>query len=45
MVMSHAFTAAISARDADALIDTLAPDVVLYSAVTAHALRGPGGCR
>jgi hypothetical protein len=32
--MSHAFAAAIAARDKDALIDTLAPDVVLYSAVT-----------
>ena len=40
MVMSHAFTAAISARDADALIDTLAPDVVLYSAVTDTPFEG-----
>jgi len=38
--MSHAFTAAISARDADALIDTLAPDVVLYSAVTHTPFEG-----
>ena len=40
MVMSHAFTAAISARDANALIDTLAPDVVLYSAVTNTPFEG-----
>jgi hypothetical protein len=32
--MSHPFVAAMAARDPDALIDTLAPDVVLYSAVT-----------
>lgn len=32
--MTHAFAAAIAARDTNALIDTLAPDVVLYSAVT-----------
>src|SRR5687768_17825764 len=38
--MSHAFTAAISARDANALIDTLAPDVVLYSAVTHTPFEG-----
>ncbi len=31
---THAFTAAIAARDANGLIDTLAPDVVLHSAVT-----------
>jgi hypothetical protein len=38
--MSHAFTAAIAARDVDALIDTLAPDVVLYSAVTNTPFEG-----
>jgi SnoaL-like domain len=38
--MSHPFTAAIAARDANALIDTLAPDVVLYSAVTATPFEG-----
>ena len=32
--MSHAFTTAIASRNVDALIDTLAPDVVLHSAVT-----------
>ncbi len=31
---THAFSAAIAARDANGLIDTLAPDVVLHSAVT-----------
>ena len=30
--MTHAFPAAIAVGDADALIDTLAPDVVLYYA-------------
>ena len=40
MVMSHAFTEAISARDANALIETLAPDVVLYSAVAATPFEG-----
>ena len=38
--MSHAFTAAIAARDVDGLIDTLAPDVVLYSAVTGTPFVG-----
>jgi len=38
--MSHAFAAAIAARDKDALIDTLAPDVVLYSAVTGTPFVG-----
>jgi SnoaL-like protein len=38
--MSHAFTAAIAARDVNALIDTLAPDVVLYSAVTHTPFEG-----
>ena len=38
--MSHAFPAAIAAGDANALIDTLAPDVVLYSAVTATPFVG-----
>lgn len=38
--MTHAFPAAIAARDADALIDALSPDVVLYSAVTQTAFEG-----
>ena len=38
--MTHAFPAAIAARDADALIDTLAPDVVLHSAVTKVPFEG-----
>jgi hypothetical protein len=38
--MSHPFTAALGARDADALIETLAPDVVLYSAVTSTPFEG-----
>jgi hypothetical protein len=38
--MSHPFPAAIAARDAVALIDTLAPDVVLYSAVTTVPFEG-----
>ncbi|MEA2407492.1 MAG: hypothetical protein QOE69_1611 [Thermoleophilaceae bacterium] len=38
--MSHAFQDAIAARDADALIETLAPDVVLHSAVTAWPFEG-----
>src|SRR5215207_11083263 len=37
---THAFPAAIAARDANALIDTLAPDVVLYSAVTTTPFVG-----
>ena len=36
----HAFTAAVAARDLDALVATLAPDVVLHSAVTAAPFRG-----
>ena len=39
-LMSHAFPAAIAARDVNALIDTLAPDVVLYSAVTNAPFEG-----
>jgi SnoaL-like domain len=39
-VMTHAFPAAVVARDIDALIDTLAPDVTLYSAVTSVPLEG-----
>jgi hypothetical protein len=35
-----AFPAAIAANDVDALIDTLAPDVVLYSAVTGTPFAG-----
>jgi hypothetical protein len=38
--MSHPFTAALAAGDADALIETLAPDVVLYSAVTHTPFEG-----
>jgi hypothetical protein len=38
--MSHPFLAAIAARDAAALIDTLAPDVVLHSAVTTVPFEG-----
>jgi hypothetical protein len=38
--MSHPFQDAISARDVDALIGTLAPDVVLHSAVTAVPFEG-----
>jgi hypothetical protein len=38
--MSHAFTAAIAARDVDALRETLAPDVVLHSAVTLSPFEG-----
>ena len=38
--MTHAFPAAIAAGDANALIDTLAPDVILYSAVTATPFVG-----
>jgi hypothetical protein len=38
--MSHPFPAAIVARDANALIDTLAPEVVLYSAVTGTPFEG-----
>ena len=37
---THAFPAAIAAGDANALIDTLAPDVVLYSAVTGTPFEG-----
>src|SRR5215218_3000270 len=38
--MTHAFPAAVAARDIDALIATLTPDVVLYSAVTATPFEG-----
>jgi hypothetical protein len=38
--MTHAFPAAIAAGDADAAIATLAPDVTLYSAVTAVPFEG-----
>jgi ketosteroid isomerase-like protein len=38
--MTHAFQAAIAARDADALIDTLAPDVVAHSALTDTPFEG-----
>lgn len=36
----HAFAAAIGARDHAALVDTLAPHVVLHSAVTATPFEG-----
>jgi hypothetical protein len=36
----HPFAAAISARDHAALVETLAPDVVLHSAVTAAPFEG-----
>jgi hypothetical protein len=38
--MTHPFPAAVVARDAGALIETLAPDVTLYSAVTAVPFQG-----
>jgi hypothetical protein len=38
--MSHPFTSALGAREADALIATLAPDVVLHSAVTTAPFEG-----
>jgi hypothetical protein len=38
--MTHAFPAAIASRDPGALIDTLAPDVVLHSAVTRFPFEG-----
>ena len=38
--MSHAFPAAMAASDVNGLIDTLAPDVVLYSAVTNAPFEG-----
>jgi hypothetical protein len=38
--MSHPFTAAIASGDVNALIDTLEPDVVLYSAVTGTPFLG-----
>ncbi len=37
---SHPFPAAIAARDHTALVETLAPDVVLHSAVTAAPFEG-----
>ena len=37
---SHAFTVALAARDIDALIDSLAPDAVAYSAITGIPFRG-----
>ncbi len=36
----HAFTAAVAARDVDALVAALAPDAVLHSAVTAAPFEG-----
>jgi len=38
--MTHAFPAAIAANDVDALIETLAPDVVLYTTVTNVPFEG-----
>lgn len=38
--MSHAFSRAIADRNVEALIDTLAPDVVLYSAVALAPFEG-----
>jgi hypothetical protein len=38
--MTQAFRAAFAEKDPDALIDTLAPDVVLHSAVTAAPFEG-----
>jgi SnoaL-like domain len=38
--MTHAFPAAIAAHDIDALIATLAPDVVLHSAVARPPFEG-----
>jgi|SRR5215211_372031 len=38
--MTHPFPAAMAARDPIALIDTLAPDVVLHSAVTTAPFEG-----
>ena len=38
--MTHPFTQAIATRNADALLATLAPDVVLYSAVTRTPFEG-----
>jgi ketosteroid isomerase-like protein len=37
----HPFTAALSARDVEALIDSLAPDAELHSAITGVAIKGP----
>ena len=36
----HPFTAALAARDIDALVSTLAPDAVLYSAITNTPFEG-----
>ena len=36
----HAFTAALAARDIDALVGTLAPDAVLHSAITNTPFEG-----
>ena len=36
----HAFVAAIAARDAEAVVDSLAPDVVLHSAVAVSPFEG-----
>jgi hypothetical protein len=36
----HPFAAAIAARDHPALVETLAPDIVLYSAVTSTTFEG-----
>ena len=39
--IGHAFTAAVAASDIDALVDTLAPDVVLHSPITSTPFEGP----
>ncbi len=40
MPARHPFTAAIAARDVDALVEALAPDVVLHSAVAGTPFEG-----
>lgn len=37
---SHPFTAAVAARDIEALVDSLAPDVVVHSAITGIPFHG-----
>jgi ketosteroid isomerase-like protein len=37
---AHPFTAALAARDIDALVDALAADIVVYSAVTSVPFEG-----
>jgi hypothetical protein len=38
---AHPFTTALAAQDVDALVETLAPDAVLHSAVTGTPFEGP----